>query len=72
MLSREGLIGYYHQRGKWLNLALTILKKKLFRWLTEVTIRHPEEIVKTIVSECILHNLCIVHYDSVEDYGNKQ
>lgn len=41
--------------------------KKRFRRLTEVTIHHPEEIVKTIVSGCILHNLCIIHEDSVED-----
>lgn len=42
--------------------------KKRFRRLTEVTIHHPEEIVKTIVSGCILHNLCIIHEDSVEDF----
>lgn len=42
--------------------------KKRFRRLTEVTIHYPEEIVKTIVSGCILHNLCIIHEDSVEDF----
>ncbi|XP_062588991.1 uncharacterized protein LOC134250654 [Saccostrea cucullata] len=42
--------------------------KKRFRRLTEVTIHHPEEIVKTIVSGCILHNLCIIHEDSVEGF----
>lgn len=42
--------------------------KKRFRRLIEVTIHHTKNCFKTIVSGCILHNLCIIHEDSVEDF----
>lgn len=42
--------------------------KQRFRRLQEITIHDSDEIVKTIVSGCILHNLCILHQDSVEDF----
>ncbi|XP_062609347.1 uncharacterized protein LOC134271110 [Saccostrea cucullata] len=42
--------------------------KQRFRRLQEITIHDSDEIVKTIVSGCILHNLCILHHDSVEDF----
>lgn len=32
MLSREGLIRYYHQRGKWWNVAFAYLKSVLGDW----------------------------------------
>lgn len=42
--------------------------KQRFRRLQEITVHDLEEIIKTIVSGCILHNLCILHHDGVEDF----
>jgi len=48
--------------------------KGRFRRLREITLHFPEEIVENIVSRCILHilhNLCILHDDIIEEYINE-
>jgi hypothetical protein len=42
--------------------------KGRFRRLREVPLRTPDAIINIIVSACILHNLCILHHDDVEDF----
>ena len=39
-----------------------------FRRLREITVHAPEDIVVTVTAGCILHNLCIIHEDSVEHF----
>ena len=45
--------------------------KGRFRRLREITLHFPEEIVENRVSGCILHNLCVLHDDIIEEYINK-
>jgi hypothetical protein len=45
--------------------------KGIFRRLREITLHFPEEIVENRVSGCILHNLCVIHDDIIEEYINK-
>lgn len=42
--------------------------KGRFRRLREIPVHKPEDIVSIIVSGCILHNLCIIHKDDVENF----
>lgn len=42
--------------------------KGRFRRLREITLHDPEEIVENIVCGCILHNLCILNNDLIEQY----
>ena len=42
--------------------------KGRFRRLREITVHDPFDIVTTIVSGCILHNMCILNEDHIEDF----
>lgn len=42
--------------------------KGRFRRSREIPVHKPEDIVSIIVSGCILHNLCIIHKDDVENF----
>ena len=41
-----------------------------FRRLQDVPFHNSMEVCKVILSACILHNLCIINSDEVEDYTN--
>lgn len=42
--------------------------KGRFRRLKEVTLHDPRHIVKLIMAGCILHNLCVIHTDDIEEF----
>lgn len=42
--------------------------KGRFRRLREITVRKPPHIIAIIISGCILHNLCVLSHDDVEDF----
>lgn len=42
--------------------------KGRFRRLREITVRKPPQIIAIIISGCILHNLCVLSHDDVEDF----
>ncbi|XP_061183155.1 putative nuclease HARBI1 [Saccostrea echinata] len=39
-----------------------------FRRLKEVTFHNPRHIAKLIMAGCILHNLCVIHTDDIEEF----
>ena len=42
--------------------------KGRFRRLKEVTLHDPSKIAKLIIAGCILHNLCVIHSDDIEEF----
>lgn len=42
--------------------------KGMFRRLKEVTLHDPSKIAKLIIAGCILHNLCVIHSDDIEEF----
>jgi len=48
------------------------LLKGRFRRLKYVNMKYIEEICKTIVAACVLHNICIMEHDGFEDILNNE
>jgi len=42
--------------------------KGRFCRLKEVTLHDPSKIAKLIIAGCILHNLCVIHSDDIEEF----
>ncbi|XP_021379463.1 protein ANTAGONIST OF LIKE HETEROCHROMATIN PROTEIN 1-like [Mizuhopecten yessoensis] len=42
--------------------------KGRFRRLKEVTFHNPTQITKLVISACVLHNLCVIHRDDLDEY----
>ena len=36
--------------------------------LKEVTLYDPSKIAKLIIAGCVLHNLCVIHSDDIEEF----
>ena len=63
-----------HRFNRRLSSALQIVwgyyghLKGRFRRLREITVRKPIQIVPIIISGCILHNLCVLSHNDIEDF----
>jgi hypothetical protein len=74
----NGRLGPQHRRfNRILSSARQVVErcfghlKGRFRRLREITVHDIEDIVTTITSGCILHNLCILHEDELADFFDR-
>ncbi|KAJ8300682.1 hypothetical protein KUTeg_022201 [Tegillarca granosa] len=68
MLINVGLTGFITIISKASCRTMYWPFKRTFSTLREIIVHSVKDIVLTIISGCILHNLCILHEDHIDDF----